>query len=183
MLAVGIRRTTLTDIARRAGVSRMTVYRKVDDVDTLLLAVVTREFSALVLAAEAAARELPTARERLVATAARVIARLPAEPLFRRVVDVDPELFLPYVTERFGSTQRIAQGHVRRLLHEGLVDGSVAGCDPESRAWTVVVALTAFALSRPLLERAMGEAVVEEEVRQMLDRWLSPATPERRPRR
>ena len=28
VLAVGVRRTTLTDVARRAGVSRMTLYRK-----------------------------------------------------------------------------------------------------------------------------------------------------------
>ena len=28
VLAVGVRRTTMTDIARRAGVSRMTLYRR-----------------------------------------------------------------------------------------------------------------------------------------------------------
>jgi len=37
VLAVGVRRTTLTDVARRAGVSRMTLYRLVPDVTTLVL--------------------------------------------------------------------------------------------------------------------------------------------------
>ena len=32
----GVRRTTLTDVARRAGVSRMTIYRRWPDVRTLV---------------------------------------------------------------------------------------------------------------------------------------------------
>ena len=36
ILAVGWRRTTLTDVARRAGVSRMTLYRRWPDMQTLL---------------------------------------------------------------------------------------------------------------------------------------------------
>nr|MDT0664439.1 helix-turn-helix domain-containing protein [Micromonospora sp. DSM 115978] len=35
LLAVGVRRTTLTDVARRAGVSRMTLYRRWPDLRTL----------------------------------------------------------------------------------------------------------------------------------------------------
>src|SRR4051794_38691007 len=52
VLAVGVRRTTLTDVARRAGVSRMTVYRLVPDVTTLILEVISREFAALLADAE-----------------------------------------------------------------------------------------------------------------------------------
>ena len=36
ILAVGFRRTTLTDVARRAGVSRMTIYRRFADMKALL---------------------------------------------------------------------------------------------------------------------------------------------------
>ena len=49
MLSVGVRRTTLTDIARRAGVSRMTVYRRFADVTSVMAALMTREFTALLL--------------------------------------------------------------------------------------------------------------------------------------
>src|SRR4051812_50224761 len=55
VLAVGVRRTTLTDVARRAGVSRMTLYRLVPDVTTLVLEGMTRDFAALLQAAEAKA--------------------------------------------------------------------------------------------------------------------------------
>src|SRR3954469_14149663 len=89
VLAVGVRRTTLTDVARRAGVSRMTVYRLVPDVTTLILAVMAGEFAALLEAAEDKARRRRTARARIVATVVEVARALPDEPLFRRVVDVD----------------------------------------------------------------------------------------------
>ena len=44
VLAVGVRRTTLTDVARRAGVSRMTLYRRWPDVRTLVGDLMTREW-------------------------------------------------------------------------------------------------------------------------------------------
>src|SRR3954451_21700420 len=82
VLAVGVRRTTLTDVARRAGVSRMTLYRLVPDVTTLILAVVAREFAGLLTAAEARSRRRRTARARIVATVVEVARALPDEPLF-----------------------------------------------------------------------------------------------------
>src|SRR5213595_3799050 len=79
VLAVGVRRTTLTDVARRAGVSRMTVYRLVPDVTTLILAVMAGEFAALLGAAEDKARRRRTARARIVATVVGVVRALPEE--------------------------------------------------------------------------------------------------------
>src|SRR5271154_3656314 len=67
VLAVGVRRTTLTDVARRAGVSRMTLYRLVPDVEPLLLAVMTRDFGSLLAEIEASVARKRTARARLVA--------------------------------------------------------------------------------------------------------------------
>src|SRR3954466_13198373 len=88
VLAVGVRRTTLTDVARRAGVSRMTVYRLVPDVTTLVLEVMSGEFAALFVAAQADARRRRTARARIAATTASVVRRLHDAPLFHRVLDV-----------------------------------------------------------------------------------------------
>src|ERR687898_597909 len=48
VLAHGIRRTTASDIARRAGVSRQTLYRYWPDVQALLGALITRELFTLV---------------------------------------------------------------------------------------------------------------------------------------
>jgi AcrR family transcriptional regulator len=123
VLAVGVRRTTLTDVARRAGVSRMTLYRMVPDVEALILSVMTSDFAAVLSDAEARVARRRSARARLVAMTADITRRLPDEPLFRRVIEVDPDLLLPYLTERVGSTQRLAIEHVERVIRDGHADG------------------------------------------------------------
>jgi AcrR family transcriptional regulator len=122
VLAVGVRRTTVTDVARRAGVSRMTLYRRFPDLEGVLAALMTREFGRLV--AEAAEQaEGATTRERMVATVVHGARSLAQDPLFMRLLDVDPELLLPYVTRRLGGMQRIAVAAGAEAL--AVDDGSV----------------------------------------------------------
>ena len=173
VLAVGVRRTTLTDVARRAGVSRMTLYRLVPDVATLVLEVMTREFAALLDAAEAGSARRRTARARIVATTVEVVRRLPEEALFRRVLDVDPELLLPYLTDRIGSTQRIAVARMRRVLAEGVADGSVRRTDLDVLATSLVIAVAPFVISARLLDEVGRDAALDELTR-MVDAWLAP---------
>jgi AcrR family transcriptional regulator len=173
VLAVGVRRTTLTDVARRAGVSRMTLYRLVPDVTTLVLEVMTRDFAALFGEAEAEAARRRTARARIVAAIVEIVRRLPDEPLFRRVLDVDPELLLPYLTERIGSTQRLAVDHIRRMLEDGVADGSVRRGDLDVLATTLVTVAVPFVISAKLLDGVGREAALGELGR-MVDGWLRP---------
>src|SRR6195952_3859422 len=65
ILAVGWSRTTLTDIARRAGVSRMTLYRRWPDTQTLLADLMTREWAGVVDAAAHEAASQHDARTRI----------------------------------------------------------------------------------------------------------------------
>src|ERR671931_270215 len=67
VLDVGVRLTTLSSVARTAGVSRMTLYRRFPDVRSLLAALMTREFGALLARAGGATSATARARERLVA--------------------------------------------------------------------------------------------------------------------
>src|SRR4051794_16961514 len=60
ILDVGWRRTTLTEVARRAEVSRMTIYRAWPDMPTVLGDLMTREWGEVVaVAVEAADAALP----------------------------------------------------------------------------------------------------------------------------
>lgn len=118
VLAVGVRRTTLTDVARRAGVSRMTLYRRYPDLEAVLSALMTREFGRLVRPVEGA-----TTRERVVAMVVGGCRALASDPLFVRLLDVDPELLLPYVTRRLGGMQKIAVAAGTQAL--AVDDGSV----------------------------------------------------------
>jgi AcrR family transcriptional regulator len=119
VLAVGVRRTTMTDVARRAGVSRMTLYRRFPDLEAVLAALMTREFGRLI----GQAVEGATTRERVVSMVVQGSRALASDPLFVRLLDVDPELLLPYVTRRLGGMQRIAvaAGAEALAVHDGSV--------------------------------------------------------------
>jgi AcrR family transcriptional regulator len=173
VLAVGVRRTTLTDVARRAGVSRMTLYRLVPDVTSLILEVMTQEFAGLLATAEQGAGRRRSARARIVATTVEVARRMPDEPLFRRVLDVDPELLLPYLTDRIGSTQLLAVAHMRRMLADGVADGSVRRADLDVLATALVLAVAPFVVSARLLD-GVGRSGALDELARMVDGWLRP---------
>jgi AcrR family transcriptional regulator len=146
VLAVGVRRTTFSDVARRAGVSRMTLYRRFPDLETALAALMTREFGRLVEEARAAGHAAATCRERAVSMVTLAAERLHADPLFDRLLDVDPELLLPYVTLRLGGMQRMAvAGLVAELRCD---DGSVRDGDPEVLARGVELMARGFVLAR-----------------------------------
>jgi AcrR family transcriptional regulator len=174
VLAVGVRRTTMTDVARRAGVSRMTLYRRYTDVASLLQALMTREFTQIIGEVENEVAELPSVRERLVGAAVAGVDRLTRHPLFLRIVDVDPELLLPYLTTRRGAFQRAAVGVFEARLAHGVADGSVAVPDAAAAARTIELALRGFAF-QALAPGAETERLQElGELRLMLDRYLAP---------
>jgi AcrR family transcriptional regulator len=143
ILAVGWRRSTLTDVARRAGVSRMTIYRRWPDMQTLLADLMTREWSAL--AATPATPGSPL--DRLAAGVAAGVAALRANELFAKIVHVDPELLLPYLLDRRGRSQDALLAVLESGITEGQQDGSVREGDPVLMARSVLLASYGFALS------------------------------------
>src|SRR4051794_38620345 len=104
VLAVGVRRTTLTDVARRAGVSRMTLYRRWPDVRTLVGDLMTREWVSVAMEAMPRRTEELDIRTQLVGGLVDGVRAFRAHPLFVKIVDVDPELLLPYVLDRRGAS-------------------------------------------------------------------------------
>jgi AcrR family transcriptional regulator len=168
VLAVGVRRTTLTDVARRAGVSRMTLYRRFPDVEGVLAALMTREFGRLV--ADAAARAAgATTRERLVDTVVHGSRALAEDPLFERLLDVDPELLLPYVTQRLGGMQRMAVEASARALADA--DESVRrDASPE------VLAAGMELIARGFVLASHGELALDPwaELARAIDGYLRP---------
>ncbi len=170
VLAVGVRRTTVTDVARRAGVSRMTLYRRFPDLEAILAALMTREFGRLVdQAAEQA--DGTTARERVVATVVHGSRALAHDPLFMRLLDVDPELLLPYMTRRLGGVQRIAVAAGAAAL--AVDDGSV-----RTDASPQVLAAAIELIARGFVLGAHGELEPEldpwAELGRAIDGYLRP---------
>ena len=165
VLDVGLRRTTLADVARRAGVSRMTVYRHFDDLDSLVAALLTREISALLVEVEAEVAPLTTTRERLVEACVRSVERLRDHALYRRLLDLDPELLLPFVFDRFGSSQRAARDLVADLLVDA--DDSIRDLDVEATATAVLLVCQSYVFSARFISQDELK-----ELRHVLDRYL-----------
>lgn len=175
ILLVGWKRTTLTDVATRAGVSRMTVYRTYADMTELLADLMMREQAALVAAAVdsvAGSRDWP---DRLAIGVARTVAALRENDLFRRMIDVDPEWVLPYLLERRGRFQESVLAVVGARIAEGQIDGGIRAGDPVVLARTVLLTAHGFALSAPIMtDAAVGQEVLDGELAELLRRYLTP---------
>jgi AcrR family transcriptional regulator len=174
VLAVGLRRTTLTDIARKAGLSRMTVYRRFPDAQSLVQALMTREFTTLIEQARADAADARSIREQIVSSGVRGVELLAEHPLFVRILDVDPEILLPYFTTRLGQFQSLLLAGLRDWLAEGMDEGSIRRADPELVAATLELALRGAVLATRAEGRSGRDPEVRAELRRMLDGYLRP---------
>jgi AcrR family transcriptional regulator len=161
ILDFGVRRTTLSDIAARAGVSRMTVYSRFGDLDAVVRALMTREFGSRIewIARE---REWRHGRERIIALLVRAARQLPANPLFRKVRASEPELLAPYVVQRLGATQRIALDLITRSIAEGQGDGSIRSGDPGQIAAAALLIVQSFVFSAGTIETEPLDALLGE---------------------
>jgi len=102
LLAIGMRRMTMADIARHAEVSRATLYRRWPNVQAVVAALMTREWTiALVSAFQPDAAD---GRARLVEGVVEVVAKTRVHPLMRKIIELDPEFLTPYLLERRGSS-------------------------------------------------------------------------------
>ncbi len=173
-MAVGVRRTTFSDIARRAGVSRMTLYRRHPDLQSVLAALMARDLGAIVAEAQVGVVDLPSARERLVAAFVSTVTAMTASPLVLRILEVDPELLLPYVTDRIGETQRLVLGVLERYIGEGQGDGSIRAGDPVAIAACLELTARGFVFSARASERACEPARAIAELESMLHAYLTP---------
>ena len=173
VLRVGLRRTTLTDVASQAGVSRMTMYRRWPDMKSLVGDLMTREWGGLVGAAAERA-EGGSPRDRIVDGVVRAVVALREHPVFRRIVDVDPETLLPYLVDRRGTSQDLILARLTEDLRLGQAEGSVRAADPALLARGVLLTTHGFVISAGTMTDAVAGVALDGELRLLLDRYLAP---------
>ncbi len=177
ILDVGWRRTTLTDVARRAGISRMTLYRRWPDMPGLLGDLMTREWTtamARVVGESQAEESLLEQVRRGVVQVARAIRD---DELFAKIIHVDPELLLPYLLDRRGRSQEMVLRMLEPLLSEGQRRNQIRTGDPALIARTLVLTAQGFTLSlQTMTDDGAGpaEADFEAELGVLVERYLAP---------
>jgi AcrR family transcriptional regulator len=167
-LAVGFKRITVTEVARRAGLSRMTAYRTFADNAALARALMTREFARVLdsIEAEVTVQAGDDPGQRLAALLTEAVRAIPRHPLMRKVIEVDPQLLLPYVVDHLGSTQLYARAALEQLA------GDAGLADPHALATTALLCAQSLVLAHGALEDAGLSDRVEAQWAQMVPRML-----------
>ncbi len=174
ILDVGWRRTTLTEVARRAGVSRMTIYRSWSDMPTLLADLMTREWGETVAATTEAydpSRPEPAQLAEALLSAVRALRR---NDLFRRIVQVDPELILPYLLDRRGRSQELVLDVLVAGIRAGQKARTVRRGDAVAMARALLLAVHGFTLSvHTMVDGDVDEDAIDAELRVLAERMLA----------
>jgi AcrR family transcriptional regulator len=172
ILDVGWRRTTLTEVARRAGVSRMTIYRTWADMPTLLGDLMTREWPGV--ATDQVTAGGP-AIQRITDGILGTVQQLRRNELFVRIVELDPELILPYLFSRRGRSQELILALTAEAVAEGQKAGEIRKGNAVAIARALLLATHGFVLSvHTMVDEQATEEELDVELGTLIERTLAP---------
>lgn len=180
ILTVGWKRATLTDVARRADVSRMTVYRAYPDMQSILADLMTREWVAQIDGVvNQVVNEVEQDHDSVLDVIARRLAAavsvLRENELFRRIIDVDPEQLLPYLIDRRGRSQDVIIGALADRLAQAQAVGEVRAGNPLLLARSLMLAAHGFAISaHTMQDDDLTQADFDTELTTLVRRYLAP---------
>lgn len=176
ILAVGWRRTTLTDVAKGAGVSRMTIYRRWPDMQALLGDLLVREWTGLLDASGITdGSDGASGREILARAVPAMVAAVRGNELFSKIVELDPDLLHPYLFERLGRNQSWILDVLGEVIRSGQADGSVRAGDAPTLARALLLACHGFVLSARIAHTTHTPLRrIDDELGTIVDRYLAP---------
>ncbi|MET8625943.1 helix-turn-helix domain-containing protein [Kitasatospora sp. NPDC004669] len=167
---LGVRRTQLAEIARRAGVSRPTVYRRWPDVRAVIGALLTREILATL---EGTALDVH-GREVFVDRVVEVAVRLRDHPVLGALLHSDDDLLLQYVVERLGTSQRGLLEALRTGIEQGQAGGSIRAGESTELAAMVLLIAQSTVQSHRMVASLLTEAAWRRELARALNGYLAP---------
>ncbi|MFD0683048.1 TetR/AcrR family transcriptional regulator [Actinomadura fibrosa] len=168
----GLRRVSVEDVAKRAGVARTTIYRRFTNKEQLLQAVILREVRRFLTAIAEATENLASPEDAVVEGFVAGLQSARAHPLLARVVESEPEAFLPQLSMNGGAVMLAARDILADRLHRARP--AAAG-----DAATVAEVLLRVAVSLLLVPGGGlaldGEDAIRAFARGYLTRMLTPA--------
>ncbi|MFB7878603.1 MULTISPECIES: TetR/AcrR family transcriptional regulator [unclassified Nocardia] len=167
----GVRRTTLTEVARRAGVSRPTVYRRWPDTGSLIAELLVRELRTIV------AGTMPDSglgRDRLVRGIVDGAAAVRSNAVFAKIFRTDTDLMLTYVFGRLGRNQRTLIELFATAIRLGHDDGSIRDGDAEQMAAMLLLMAQSAVQSAGTVAPLLAGAEFDAELSRAIEGYLTP---------
>ena len=166
----GVERVTLAEIARRAGVSRPTVYRRWPDTQAILASLLTDR----IVGAWRDVHSRAAGREALVQRIVGVAGRLRRDDLILTVLRSAPDLAMVYITDRLGTSQQIVIDLVADELRNAQSDKTVRPGDPRELAAMVLLITQSAIQSAQIVEPILGSDALTAELARALNGYLCP---------
>lgn len=168
ILDFGVRRASMEEIARRAGVSHMTVYRRWPTKKELLAAVLGKVADGIFAAVDDEVAALEGYEDRFVAGFTGIYWRVCTHPMLSRTLETDPEAVLPALTTGAGPALELATsylaGHIAKINRHG----GIGVDDPRWLAEIFVRLTHSLVLTQRIHEPLQTRADAEHYARQHL---------------
>lgn len=168
--AYGVDRVTLAEIARRARVSRPTVYRRWPDTRSVLAGLLTRR---IVRALDAVPGH-GVGREAVVERIVEVGKRLRNDDVVMSVLRNAPELTMVYTAERLGTSQQIMIDTWANDIKLAQEEGSVRAGEPRELAAMCLLVGRSAIQSRQIVAAILDTEALDVELARCLNGYLAP---------
>ena len=170
VIAFGVERVTLAEIARRAGVSRPTVYRRWPDTQAILAALLTARITNSLNEVAVAG----TDREAIVKRMVGMAERLRDDEVIMSVLSSAPALAMVYISQRMGTSQQILLEVLAGALAAAQTDGSVRPGDPKQLAAMCLLIVQSAIQSAQMVAPVLDVAALDIELAHSLNGYLKP---------
>ncbi len=144
----GIRRTSMEDVARRAGVSRMTVFRRFASKQRLVEVVIAREVHRGMQELDLLWEGAETLEDRLVAGFEFAGRYVRGHPLFDRLLRSEPDVLLPPLTLNGGPVLELYRSLIAHRLQAEVNAGRAATSDIDGVAEVIARLAISLLLTR-----------------------------------
>jgi len=170
VLAYGVERTTMTEIARRARLSRPTIYRRWPDIRGVIAELLTVRIAGVL-------EEVPergVGREALVDRVVAVADHLRNDEIVMSVIVNAPSLAMVYIAERLGTSQKILVDVLAEAITAAQHDGSVRLGDPRQMGAMCLLITQSTIQSAQMVEALLDSETLNVELTHSLNGYLKP---------
>ncbi|MCG7579584.1 TetR/AcrR family transcriptional regulator [Mycolicibacterium sp. OfavD-34-C] len=170
ILAYGVERTTLTEIARRARVSRPTIYRRWPDIRWVIAELLTLRIAGVLDAVPDAG----AGREAMVARVVAVAQHLRGDEVVMSVIHNAPNIAITYITSRLGTSQQILVDALAEAIKAGQSEGSIRAGDAHQMAAMCLLITQSTIQSAQMVADLLDAESLDAELAHSLNGYLKP---------